>query len=246
VTQPVASPPASGEEIAMEMVLLPRADYERLRTAAVEGDDMLGTCDQCGAWIDRDDPAWAHVEDFDGCWYAATGRQKEEALCYKTRRNTDLLASAADALLSDRAAMAERVAGLERERRDLQLEIADYCVESIEAKSVLLASQAEVARLREALAKAETELWEAADKMSVLGHNHPGALGATGLSATHRQEDKELAIKLSLRFTDAAMAARASRAALPRPMGEPKLLDGWLKEGIDAALTRPDEPTKET
>lgn len=48
------------------------------------------------------------------------------------------------AILSDRAAMAERVAGL-------QLEIADYCVESIEAGTALRASEAEVARLREAL-----------------------------------------------------------------------------------------------
>lgn len=66
-----------------------------------------------------------------------------------------------DALLSDRAAMAERVAGLERERDDARYELSrfkdaiskrpDYEMHWEEASARADASEAEVARLREAL-----------------------------------------------------------------------------------------------
>jgi len=138
-----------------------------------------------------------------------------------------------DALLSDRSAMAERVAGLERERDELrealegETQSADHGwkmahIEDARAE----ASEAEVARLREALERRGRLI-------DCLLDNDPEEVisdaGHTVLQAWRHDAEREM-----------------GRAALIRPMGEPKLPDGWLKEGIDAALTRPDEPTKET
>jgi hypothetical protein len=66
-----------------QMVTIPLADYDRL-LQLVELDDMLITCEVCGAWIDRDDPACATVEDFEGCWKVA-GNRGDEKLCRSYR-----------------------------------------------------------------------------------------------------------------------------------------------------------------
>jgi hypothetical protein len=65
-------------------ITIPLADYKRLLEAA-EGDDMIVWCEVCGAWLDRDDPACAPVEDFTGCWKVASKRPKDEALCRSYR-----------------------------------------------------------------------------------------------------------------------------------------------------------------
>ena len=52
-------------------VLLTHEEYARLLLAA-SGDDMIVTCEVCGAWMDQDDPACAVTEDFTGCWKMAT------------------------------------------------------------------------------------------------------------------------------------------------------------------------------
>lgn len=64
-------------------VTIPLADYERL-LQLVEFDDMLVICEVCGAWLDRDDPACASVEDFNGCWKVAS-RQGDGSLCRSYR-----------------------------------------------------------------------------------------------------------------------------------------------------------------
>lgn len=76
-----------GSEIQVSgqrLFVLSVKDYDRLLIAA-EGDDMLLWCETCGAWIDRDDPAAAHTEDFDGCWKAATRREQDSHLCRSYR-----------------------------------------------------------------------------------------------------------------------------------------------------------------
>lgn len=64
-------------------VTIPLADYDRL-LQLVELDDTLVTCHVCGAWLDRDDPATATVEDFNGCWKVASG-QGDDKLCRSYR-----------------------------------------------------------------------------------------------------------------------------------------------------------------
>jgi len=96
---PVASPPASVEEIARAVANL--TDYCRRMRASEDG---------------VHDTAWPH-------------------------------AAAIEALLSDRAAMAERVAGLER----LLSEAASNLEERAVVRDMHEAAEAEVARLREAL-----------------------------------------------------------------------------------------------
>jgi hypothetical protein len=63
-------------------VTIPLADYERL-LELVELDDMLVTCEVCGAWLDRDDKGTASVQDFNGCWKAASGGQVDECRAYR-------------------------------------------------------------------------------------------------------------------------------------------------------------------
>lgn len=65
-------------------VTIPLADYERLLTL-VELDDMLITCEVCGAWIDREDPACASTDDFQGCWKVASARPRDAHLCRSYR-----------------------------------------------------------------------------------------------------------------------------------------------------------------
>jgi hypothetical protein len=65
-------------------VTIPLADYERLLVAA-EMDDMIVWCETCGAWMDRDDEVCAPVQDFTGCWKAATHDSKYDHLCKSYR-----------------------------------------------------------------------------------------------------------------------------------------------------------------
>ena len=65
-------------------VTIPLADYRRLIEAA-ENDDMIVTCEVCGAWLDVNEPECARAEDFIGCWKAATGREQESSLCRSYR-----------------------------------------------------------------------------------------------------------------------------------------------------------------
>lgn len=64
------------------LVVLSADDYDRLLMAA-EADDMIEWCETCGAWIDRDDEACAHTEDFIGCWKAATHTDTELCRSYR-------------------------------------------------------------------------------------------------------------------------------------------------------------------
>jgi hypothetical protein len=65
-------------------VTIPLADYKRL-LELTDYDDMIVTCDVCGAWLDRDDPACATIDDFTGCWKVASDRPKDQALCRSYR-----------------------------------------------------------------------------------------------------------------------------------------------------------------
>lgn len=60
-------------------------DYQRLLMAA-EADDMIVTCETCGAWMDRDDPRCASLDDFTGCWFAATGSDADRSTCVRYLR----------------------------------------------------------------------------------------------------------------------------------------------------------------
>ena len=76
-----------GDEIFVNgkwLIVLSAEDYERLLEAA-EADDMLIWCETCGAWIDRNDEAAAHIEDFHGRWKAATGNPRWGHLCRSHR-----------------------------------------------------------------------------------------------------------------------------------------------------------------
>lgn len=73
------------------IVTIPLADYERL-LELVGLDDMLITCEVCGAWIDREDPACASTEDFHGCWKVATARPQDAHLC-RSYRAVDMATS---------------------------------------------------------------------------------------------------------------------------------------------------------
>lgn len=65
-------------------VTISRADYLRL-IEATESDEMIVRCSRCRAWLDRDDPATAHVEDFEGCWKSATELRHDHNLCRSYR-----------------------------------------------------------------------------------------------------------------------------------------------------------------
>jgi len=66
-------------------ITIPAAEYQRLVEAALAGDDMLIRCEKCGAWLDRDEPGTASVDDFSGCWWSATGRDSDKATCRSYR-----------------------------------------------------------------------------------------------------------------------------------------------------------------
>lgn len=65
----IMKPRPSGEKVT-----LTSDEYRRL-LAASELDDMIARCDQCGAWMDKDEPAYfASDEDFVSCCKYATGK----------------------------------------------------------------------------------------------------------------------------------------------------------------------------
>jgi hypothetical protein len=64
-------------------VTIPLSDYKAL-LELVELDDMMITCEVCGAWLHRDDPACATTDCFNGCWKVA-GRPKDAHLCRSYR-----------------------------------------------------------------------------------------------------------------------------------------------------------------
>lgn len=65
-------------------VTIPLADYRRLLESA-QVDDDIEWCEACGAWMGVDDPACVMVDDFRGCWKAATGDSKYDSLCRSYR-----------------------------------------------------------------------------------------------------------------------------------------------------------------
>lgn len=67
-----------------DTITIPLADYKRLLDAAAD-DDMLAWCEVCGAWIDRNDEAYATTDEFTGCWKVATRRKRDEHLCRSYR-----------------------------------------------------------------------------------------------------------------------------------------------------------------
>jgi hypothetical protein len=69
-------------------ITIPVADYRRLLEAA-EADDMIVTCEVCGAWLDRADPTTATTDDFVACWKAATcdPRYATECKSYRAIEN---------------------------------------------------------------------------------------------------------------------------------------------------------------
>lgn len=67
-----------------EIVMLTRAEYERLLEAA-EHDEMIVICEVCGAWMDINEPACATTDDFTGCWKVATRREQDSHLCVSHR-----------------------------------------------------------------------------------------------------------------------------------------------------------------
>lgn len=79
-----APPTPAKPKRAKKTVTLPASDYQRLLEAA-ECDDMITTCEVCGAWMDKDDPAYLHSEDWNGCVYYATGLERDKDLCRRYR-----------------------------------------------------------------------------------------------------------------------------------------------------------------
>ena len=69
-------------------ILLTDAEYERLLIAA-ETDDTIIRCEVCKAWICIDDPAAANLDQFTGCWKAATHHPAHDHLCRSWRAPTD-------------------------------------------------------------------------------------------------------------------------------------------------------------
>lgn len=70
-------------------------------------------------------------------------------------------------------------------------------------------SEEMVEEVKRALIDARTELFEAADKFSVIHHNHPGAAADKGIGK-YQAEDKAFCAELSDRMTAAASRARAT------------------------------------
>ena len=94
-----------GDELFVDgqwLVVLSAADYDRLLMAA-EADGMIDWCETCGAWLDRDDVACAHLEEYRGCWKIASADRDTE-LCRSYR------ASDAVAQMRGRRGMERRLA----------------------------------------------------------------------------------------------------------------------------------------
>lgn len=60
-----------------------KADLDRLILAA-ELDDCFVICEKCGAWLFTDTDETATC-DFQGCWYAATGKERDIGTCRSYR-----------------------------------------------------------------------------------------------------------------------------------------------------------------
>jgi hypothetical protein len=67
-----------------DTVTIPRTDYDRL-VSGLEWDPDIIWCEMCGAWLEHDDRARATADDFRGCWYALTCREKDKHLCRQHR-----------------------------------------------------------------------------------------------------------------------------------------------------------------
>jgi hypothetical protein len=78
----------AGDDLGDDLIAVPRGDYQRLLLAA-EADGMIVRCEVCGAWLDRDDPACAVLDDFTGCWKAATLDPANDHLCRSYRQQED-------------------------------------------------------------------------------------------------------------------------------------------------------------
>lgn len=65
-------------------ITIPLSDYRRL-LQLVGFDDMIIICETCGAWLDRDDPACAPADDYQGCWKVASKRPQDNHLCRSYR-----------------------------------------------------------------------------------------------------------------------------------------------------------------
>ncbi len=65
-------------------VTISEAEYKRLLEAA-ECDDMIGWCESCNAWIDKDDEAWVDADDYRGCLYAGSHDERYRHLCRRSR-----------------------------------------------------------------------------------------------------------------------------------------------------------------
>lgn len=59
--------PPKGEGVTISI-----DEYKRL-LLATECDDMIVICEGCGAWIDRDEPAFCTADEVAGCWKYLTG-----------------------------------------------------------------------------------------------------------------------------------------------------------------------------
>lgn len=65
-------------------VTIPLSDYKRL-VQALDCDEMIMRCEVCGAWLDLNDSATASVDDFRGCWKAATHDPRYDKDCKSYR-----------------------------------------------------------------------------------------------------------------------------------------------------------------
>lgn len=84
---PVGERPKPGDIVDatdMQCILVPVEDYRRL-LESTESDGMIVSCETCGAWLDRDDPACASTDDYTGCWKVATRRDCDAHLCRSYR-----------------------------------------------------------------------------------------------------------------------------------------------------------------
>lgn len=71
-------------------------EYARL-LAAAESDDTIVRCEECGAWMSIDEEAYATVDEFRGCWKAATRDPRFDQLCVAHRAPAPTIISQRDA-----------------------------------------------------------------------------------------------------------------------------------------------------
>lgn len=66
------------------MPFVPKAMLERLLVSA-GGDDNLRRCSDCGAWFYADETGVCSVDEFEGCWFAATRREQDANTCFRAK-----------------------------------------------------------------------------------------------------------------------------------------------------------------